>query len=165
MKRPSPIRLPLDQIADFCRQWKIREFSLFGRSSPRGFSTGQRHRCTCQLPTRCSMESVGSGQDAAAAWYPSRAVSRSDRKRGPAQSLSQTRNSFYTQSRLCSVSRLTICISGICSPLPGPSSISRRIELLTNIRTISRGVLLSNVKSRSSEKRSPSLGRLPVSTR
>jgi len=30
MERPLPIRLPLDQIADFCRQWKIREFSLFG---------------------------------------------------------------------------------------------------------------------------------------
>jgi predicted nucleotidyltransferase len=30
MERPLPICLPLDQIADFCRQWKIREFSLFG---------------------------------------------------------------------------------------------------------------------------------------
>jgi predicted nucleotidyltransferase len=30
MEQPLPIRLPLDQIVGFCRQWKIREFSLFG---------------------------------------------------------------------------------------------------------------------------------------
>ncbi len=30
MGRPLPIRLPLDQIAAFCTQWRIREFSLFG---------------------------------------------------------------------------------------------------------------------------------------
>jgi hypothetical protein len=30
MERPLPIQLPLDQIAAFCAQWKIREFSLFG---------------------------------------------------------------------------------------------------------------------------------------
>lgn len=30
MERTLPIHLPLDQIAAFCAQWKIKEFALFG---------------------------------------------------------------------------------------------------------------------------------------
>jgi predicted nucleotidyltransferase len=30
MERQLPIQLPLDQIAAFCEQWRIREFALFG---------------------------------------------------------------------------------------------------------------------------------------
>lgn len=37
MGRKSHIALPKDKIADFCRRWKIREFSIFGSVLRRDF--------------------------------------------------------------------------------------------------------------------------------
>lgn len=30
MKNRTPLRLPKEELAEFCRKWNIREFSLFG---------------------------------------------------------------------------------------------------------------------------------------
>lgn len=32
-----PIDVPMDKIAEFCRKWKIRQFSLFGSVLPEDF--------------------------------------------------------------------------------------------------------------------------------